>query len=599
MKNNEYLGGDTDSIIMRKPINDSFVGEGLGQFKLEMVIQESFFPSKKFYACIGKNSKQIIKAKGISDQKNVLKLDQFIELFKGNDISLKQLQMKRENSTLKIIVNKIVKKIKGIKDPEINTKFLNRQITIRKELPLVAYSKLNRQIIKKSEYPLIQFDVINLKLTKLFGTDYPLIILPFESGKELIEKAKLNCGKILFNINKIVNKLNDIKMVKTTTQIPVKLKKANIDQHIIFNVKSKLFYNYDIKGSLIKKELINYLNKLNLKDIIDLILSNDVNYFKKLNKYVSNNKSNSSYKFEINSDKFVDSYNENKMYFEIGSYSYRNEKMINNTFIISISLSLLSKISKKKFIVIKHKITFNIKKINKLDFDICNFDKKAINNKISSLKYFMDSIGVIKHSNIINTNYPFNFDSLSDVKSIIIAKMLCNINTLKNTKLDNNSEKIVINSLSDCGLNVDQLKSNYLNNNNIDYFKEDTKVSNIEGKNKKTTKKYTNKKINNIKDIGKRKLYTQTFIINDCKYFRDYYMLFSFMINEVKFIKYLKPEDFYAFKCIKDYPDYKVLEYIVKDIKIIVMITNPFPQNLNILQFYNITFFKKDFIDNN
>jgi hypothetical protein len=129
--------------------------------------------------------------------------------------------------------------------------------------PLIPY-KLNRQIIKRSEYPLIQFDVINLKLTKLFGTEYPLITIPFDSSKMLIEKAILNCGKILFNINKIVNKLKDIKLVKSTTQIPVKLKKANINQHIIVNVKSKLFFNYGIKGSLIKKELINYLNKLKI-----------------------------------------------------------------------------------------------------------------------------------------------------------------------------------------------------------------------------------------------------------------------------------------------------------------------------------------------
>jgi hypothetical protein len=111
IKDNEYLGGDTDSIIMRKPIDNKFVGTELGKFKLEMIIQEAFFHSKKFYAIISIDSKQIIKAKGISDQKNVLNLDHFINLFKGKDVTINQLQMIRDNNTFKIKVKNIKKKI--------------------------------------------------------------------------------------------------------------------------------------------------------------------------------------------------------------------------------------------------------------------------------------------------------------------------------------------------------------------------------------------------------------------------------------------------------------------------------------------------------
>ena len=35
---NEYLGGDTDSIILKNPLNDQYTAQELGKFKLEYII---------------------------------------------------------------------------------------------------------------------------------------------------------------------------------------------------------------------------------------------------------------------------------------------------------------------------------------------------------------------------------------------------------------------------------------------------------------------------------------------------------------------------------------------------------------------------------
>ena len=56
MKNNLYIGGDTDSLILSKPLPPAVVGNGLGQFKLESIIIEGMYLSKKFYLVRIKNN---------------------------------------------------------------------------------------------------------------------------------------------------------------------------------------------------------------------------------------------------------------------------------------------------------------------------------------------------------------------------------------------------------------------------------------------------------------------------------------------------------------------------------------------------------------
>jgi hypothetical protein len=128
IKDNPYLGGDTDSIIMSKPLDPKFVGKELGKFKLEHVIKEGFYHSKKFYLLRTLQDDIIIKAKGIDNSKNILNYDSFVELFKGKTITLKQIQFNKNLKSLDINIKYIEKKIKGINNYEINQKMINRKL---------------------------------------------------------------------------------------------------------------------------------------------------------------------------------------------------------------------------------------------------------------------------------------------------------------------------------------------------------------------------------------------------------------------------------------------------------------------------------------
>jgi hypothetical protein len=128
MKDNIYIGGDTDSIILSKPLDDQYVGNELGQFKLEFTIKEGFYHSKKCYLIVTQEDDIIIKAKGVNNKRNVLNYDSFVELFKGKNITIKQIQFDKNYKSLNISIKCISKVIKGINNPIINTKINNRKI---------------------------------------------------------------------------------------------------------------------------------------------------------------------------------------------------------------------------------------------------------------------------------------------------------------------------------------------------------------------------------------------------------------------------------------------------------------------------------------
>ena len=142
MTDNTYLGGDTDSIIMKYPLDSKYVGSKLGQFKLEHVITEGFYHSKKFYLLVTDKNEHIIKAKGIDNKKNLVNYNSFVELFKGNSIIVQQLQFNKDLKTLNVIIKYIDKTIEGVKDCDINYKMKNRNLVLYQPiLPMViAYS---------------------------------------------------------------------------------------------------------------------------------------------------------------------------------------------------------------------------------------------------------------------------------------------------------------------------------------------------------------------------------------------------------------------------------------------------------------------------
>jgi hypothetical protein len=123
MKDNRYLGGDTDSLILEKPLDPLYVGNKLGQLELEYIIKQGLFLSKKFYALLTSDNKEIIKSKGIKNENKKLTYEEFKELFKGNDLEIKETRFFRSFKSLDIVVKEHSMKIKGINNKEITSLF--------------------------------------------------------------------------------------------------------------------------------------------------------------------------------------------------------------------------------------------------------------------------------------------------------------------------------------------------------------------------------------------------------------------------------------------------------------------------------------------
>ena len=71
LKNNPEFNlyySDTDSIVIDKPLPSFMVGNLLGQFKLEHVINKAVFLAPKVYAFITEDNKEVIKIKGLKKE---------------------------------------------------------------------------------------------------------------------------------------------------------------------------------------------------------------------------------------------------------------------------------------------------------------------------------------------------------------------------------------------------------------------------------------------------------------------------------------------------------------------------------------------------
>jgi DNA polymerase type B, organellar and viral len=82
LDNNKLLYHDTDSLLMKKELNEKYINPNkLGYLKLEHIIKEGYFISPKFYAFIETNNELIKKTKGID--KDLISLDDFKDLSNG------------------------------------------------------------------------------------------------------------------------------------------------------------------------------------------------------------------------------------------------------------------------------------------------------------------------------------------------------------------------------------------------------------------------------------------------------------------------------------------------------------------------------------
>ena len=88
-------------------------------FRLEFIIKEGFFHSKKSYLVITDKNETIIKMKGIQKDNSLLNRDTFVKLFKGLDVQFTQLEFIKDYKNMDVKIKPITKTIKGITDKEV------------------------------------------------------------------------------------------------------------------------------------------------------------------------------------------------------------------------------------------------------------------------------------------------------------------------------------------------------------------------------------------------------------------------------------------------------------------------------------------------
>jgi len=114
---NLAIASNTDSLILRKPLDDNLIGKGLGQWKLEHKFKDGIFIKPKLYCYRDYESNELIrKASGINACK--LSYNDYIELAKGNTISTEKTVFNVNWKNLILEVINMKTKVTGIKIEE-------------------------------------------------------------------------------------------------------------------------------------------------------------------------------------------------------------------------------------------------------------------------------------------------------------------------------------------------------------------------------------------------------------------------------------------------------------------------------------------------
>jgi hypothetical protein len=85
---NPCIMSDTDSVVLTKPLSNKYVGNNLGQIKLEYETTKGIFIQKKLYCIITSKGQEIIKSSGIDSSK--LNYDYFLKLLKGETVEVER-----------------------------------------------------------------------------------------------------------------------------------------------------------------------------------------------------------------------------------------------------------------------------------------------------------------------------------------------------------------------------------------------------------------------------------------------------------------------------------------------------------------------------
>lgn len=124
---NKYFGGDTDSVIMEKELEDNLIGKGLGMMKEEGRIKIGLFADKKLYLTEDDKGQIIIKSRGVGRSLetglDILNFGDFIKLFRGEKLEIRKtkflieqdgIYVKPQVITVKISLPSLLKIIREV-----------------------------------------------------------------------------------------------------------------------------------------------------------------------------------------------------------------------------------------------------------------------------------------------------------------------------------------------------------------------------------------------------------------------------------------------------------------------------------------------------
>lgn len=172
---------DTDSAVLPHPLPNHLVGNGLGQMKLEQIIELGIFIRKKLYYIKNTNNQESIKSSGIDSSH--LNYELFLKLLKGETITIErttfnvdwtELNIKIKNFNINI--QGLVGKVKTIYNtPDVNFKFIS--IYNPKNFNIIIHPLwVNHSIIDKIE---IKVDKIKINTGILDEFSYLEIFIYF------------------------------------------------------------------------------------------------------------------------------------------------------------------------------------------------------------------------------------------------------------------------------------------------------------------------------------------------------------------------------------------------------------------------------------
>ena len=219
---NPCIMSDTDSVVLPYELDAKYVGVELGQMKLEYEIKHGIFIRKKRSAIKSSTDKIIIKASGANNQN--LNFNHFVDLLNGKSVETKRLSFKVDwaNLEVKIVESTII--LQGLdKEPirilnkktQTKTQTQTQAISFPKAYPLIIYSLGSDSKIKDTAHEIDKGDnvVIILPSPTVFEeSNWDRIYITYKLlGSTIAEQNTLQANRILSNIKKIIDKINDLK----------------------------------------------------------------------------------------------------------------------------------------------------------------------------------------------------------------------------------------------------------------------------------------------------------------------------------------------------------------------------------------------------